>query len=167
MGLACSTALRRPVLAARAARRGLVERVEFSAPCRCLYGSSEPGGTPQRGDPKPQFTAANKAGVQVGARPSARHASTALARVGTDAGHCLNVAAGTPSRTSLVDNRKMVVAPAITWNPVGPNTVLNHEAEFIRHPYAADRGIAGQWQRRCLAARPLPGDPSRDNRRER
>lgn len=53
----------------------------------------------------------------------------------------LNVAAEDgASRSNLVDNRKMVVAPAFTWN-LSPNTVLNYEAEFIRIRTPLDRGL--------------------------
>ena len=76
----------------------------------------------------------------------------------------LNVAAEDgASRTSLVDNRKMVVAPAITWN-LGPNTVLNYEAEFIRIRTPLDRGIVQvHGNAGALPRDRYLGDPSRNN----
>ncbi|RZJ07966.1 MAG: TonB-dependent receptor, partial [Acidovorax sp.] len=63
----------------------------------------------------------------------------------------------------LVDNRKLVVAPSLTWN-LGANTVLNYEAEFIRIRTPLDRGIV--QVRGNVGALPPDrylGDPSREN----
>ena len=142
-----------------------VERVEFlKGPAAALYGSSEPGGTLNVVTKKPQFTAANKAGVQVGALGYRRATLDSTGPLGTDVAYRLNVAAEDgASRTSLVDNRKMVVAPAITWN-LGPNTVLNYEAEFIRIRTPLDRGIVQvNGNAGALPRDRYLGDPSRDN----
>lgn len=122
-----------------------VERIEFlKGPAGALYGSSEPGGTLNVVTKKPQFTAAHKAGVQVGARGFRRATLDTTGPLGasvSDMAYRLNVAAEDgASRTPLVDNRKMVVAPALTWN-LGASTVLNYEAEFIRIRTPLDRGI--------------------------
>ncbi|WP_121453925.1 TonB-dependent siderophore receptor [Acidovorax sp. 106] len=119
-----------------------VERVEFlKGPAAALYGSSEPGGTLNVVTKKPQFTAANKAGVQVGTLGYRRTTLDSTGPLGTDVAYRLNVAAEDgASRSNLVDNRKMVVAPAITWN-LSSNTVLNYEAEFIRIRTPLDRGL--------------------------
>ena len=119
-----------------------VERIEFlKGPAAALYGSSEPGGTLNVVTKKPQFTAAHKAGVQVGTLGYRRATLDTTGPLGTDVAYRLNVAAEDgASRTHLVDNRKMVVAPAITWN-LGRDTVLNYEAEFIRIRTPLDRGL--------------------------
>lgn len=119
-----------------------VERIEFlKGPAAALYGSSEPGGTLNVVTKKPQFTAAHKAGVQVGTLGYRRATLDTTGPLGTDVAYRLNVAAEDgASRSHLVDNRKMVVAPAITWN-LGRDTVLNYEAEFIRIRTPLDRGL--------------------------
>ena len=118
-----------------------VERVEFLKGPAAAFTAAASLAAPGRGDQKPQFTAAEQGG-RAGAPLSYRRATLdSTGPLGTDVAYRLNVAAEDgASRTSLVDNRKMVVAPAITWN-LGPNTVLNYEAEFIRIRTPLDRGI--------------------------
>ncbi|RZJ08313.1 MAG: TonB-dependent siderophore receptor, partial [Acidovorax sp.] len=118
-----------------------VERIEFlKGPAAALYGSSEPGGTLNIVTKKPQFTAAHKAGVQVGGQGYRRATLDTTGPLGANVAYRLNVAAEDgASRTALVDNRKLVVAPSLTWN-LGANTVLNYEAEFIRIRTPLDRG---------------------------
>lgn len=142
-----------------------VERIEFlKGPAAALYGSSEPGGTLNIVTKKPQFTPAHKAGVQVGGHGYRRATLDTTGPLGTDVAYRLNVAAEDgASRTALVDNRKMVVAPSLTWN-LGANTVLNYEAEFIRIRTPLDRGIV--QVRGNVGALPSDrylGDPSREN----
>lgn len=119
-----------------------VERVEFlKGPAAALYGSSEPGGTLNVVTKKPQFTAAHQAGVQMGSLGFRRATLDTTGPLSSNLAYRLNVATEDgASRTSLVDNRKMVVAPALTWN-VGPDTVVNYEAEFIRIRTPLDRGL--------------------------
>ena len=119
-----------------------VERIEFlKGPAAALYGSSEPGGTLNVVTKKPQFTAAHKAGVQVGTLGFRRATLDTTGPLANNLAYRLNVAAEDgASRTGAVDNRKMVVAPAITW-ALGANTVLNYEAEFIRIRTPLDRGL--------------------------
>ncbi|ODS65059.1 MAG: ligand-gated channel protein [Acidovorax sp. SCN 65-108] len=142
-----------------------VERIEFlKGPAAALYGSSEPGGTLNIVTKKPQFTPAHKAGVRVGGHGYRRATLDTTGPLGTDVAYRLNVAAEDgASRTALVDNRKMVVAPSLTWN-LGANTVLNYEAEFIRIRTPLDRGIV--QVRGNVGALPYDrylGDPSREN----
>lgn len=142
-----------------------VERIEFlKGPAAALYGSSEPGGTLNIVTKKPRFTPAHKAGVQVGGHGYRRATLDTTGPLGTDVAYRLNVAAEDgASRTALVDNRKMVVAPSLTWN-LGANTVLNYEAEFIRIRTPLDRGIV--QVRGNVGALPSDrylGDPSREN----
>ncbi|MFN7152051.1 MAG: TonB-dependent siderophore receptor [Acidovorax sp.] len=142
-----------------------VERIEFlKGPAAALYGSSEPGGTLNVVTKKPQFTPAHKAGVQVGTRGYRRATLDTTGPLNADVAYRLNVAAEDgASRTDLVDNRKMVVAPAITWN-LSPNTVLNYEAEFIRIRTPLDRGIVQvNGNVGALPRDRYLGDPSRDN----
>ncbi len=142
-----------------------VERIEFlKGPAAALYGSSEPGGTLNVVTKKPQFTPAHKAGVQVGTRGYRRATLDTTGPLSADMAYRLNVAAEDgASRTDLVDNRKMVVAPAITWN-LSPNTVLNYEAEFIRIRTPLDRGIVQvNGNVGALPRDRYLGDPSRDN----
>ena len=119
-----------------------VERIEFlKGPAAALYGSSEPGGTLNVVTKKPQFTAAHKAGVQLGTRGFRRATLDTTGPLSSSLAYRLNVAAEDgASRTHLVDNHKMVVAPALAWN-LGPDTVLNYEAEFIRIRTPLDRGL--------------------------
>lgn len=93
-----------------------VERIEFlKGPAAALYGSSEPGGTLNIVTKKPQFTAAHKAGVQVGDQGYRRATLDTTGPLGADVAYRLNVAAEDgASRTALVDNRKLVVAPSLT-----------------------------------------------------
>lgn len=142
-----------------------VERIEFlKGPAAALYGSSEPGGTLNIVTKKPQFTAAHKAGVQVGGQGYRRATLDTTGPLGANVAYRLNVAAEDgASRTALVDNRKMVVAPSLTWN-LGANTVLNYEAEFIRIRTPLDRGIVQvRGNAGALPSDRYLGDPSREN----
>lgn len=118
-----------------------VERVEFlKGPAAALYGSSEPGGTLNIVTKKPQFTAAHKAGLEVGTLGMRRATLDTTGPISQNLAYRLNVAAEDgASRTSLVDNRKYVVAPAFAWT-LNADTVLQYEAEFIRIRTPLDRG---------------------------
>lgn len=143
-----------------------VERIEFlKGPAAALYGSSEPGGTVNVVTKKPQFTAAHKAGVQVGTLGFRRATLDTTGPLSSQLAYRLNVASEDgASRSRLVDNRKMVVAPAITW-ALGTDTVLNYEAEFIRIRTPLDRGLV-QIQGNVGAGLPRDrflGEPDRGN----
>lgn len=142
-----------------------VERVEFlKGPAAALYGSGEPGGTLNIVTKKPQFTPAHSASVQVGGRGMRRATLDTTGPISQDIAYRLNVATEDgASRTSLVDNQKYVVAPAITWN-LSADTVLQYEAEFIRIRTPLDRGtIQVNGNPGALPRDRYLGDPSRDN----
>ncbi|WP_280192768.1 TonB-dependent siderophore receptor [Delftia sp. PS-11] len=142
-----------------------VERIEFlKGPMAALYGSSEPGGTLNVVTKQPQWSAAHKAGLQVGGLGYRRVTLDSTGPVTENFAYRLNVVAEEgASRSSLLDNRKTVFAPAFTWK-LTPDTVLHYEAEFIRIRTPLDRGLV-QVAGNALA---LPrdrflGDPSRSN----
>ena len=142
-----------------------VERIEFlKGPAAALYGSSEPGGTLNIVTKKPQFSPAHKASVQIGELGYRRVTLDSTGPLSPGVAYRLNVAAEDgASRSALVDNNKIVVAPAITWN-LSPNTVLNYEAEFIRIRTPLDRGIVQvNGNVSALPRDRYLGDPSRDN----
>lgn len=142
-----------------------VERIEFlKGPAAALYGSSEPGGTLNVVTKKPQFTAAHKVGVQTGGLGYRRATLDSTGPINSAVAYRLNIAAEDgASRSSLVDNSKMVVAPAVTVN-LGPNTILNYEAEFIRIRTPLDRGIIQvNGHVGALPSDRYLGDPSRSN----
>ena len=164
MGAACSTALRRAGAMATGATWPSVERVEFlKGPAAALYGSSRPGGTLNVVTKSPSSPPRTRRACRVGALGYRRATLDSTGPLGTDVAYRLNVAAEDgASRTSLVDNRKMVVAPAITWN-LGPNTVLNYEAGFIRIRTPLDRGIVQvNGNAGALPRDRYLGDPSRE-----
>ncbi|WP_082492971.1 TonB-dependent siderophore receptor [Acidovorax sp. Leaf160] len=132
-----------------------VERVEFlKGPAAALYGSSEPGGTLNIVTKKPQFTAAHKAGLEIGTLGMRRATLDTTGPITQNLAYRLNVAAEDgASRTSLVDSHKYVVAPSFAWT-LNADTVLQYEAEFIRIRTPLDRGTI-QIGGNALA---LPGD---------
>ena len=119
-----------------------VERIEFlKGPAAALYGSSEPGGTLNVVTKKPQFTPSHSAGLQIGGLGFRRATLDTTGALGAGVAYRLNVAAEDgASRTSLLDNRKYVIAPALTW-VIDADTVLQYEAEFIRIRTPLDRGL--------------------------
>lgn len=142
-----------------------VERVEFlKGPAAALYGSSEPGGTINVVTKKPQFTAANKAGLEIGTLGMRRATLDSTGPITQQLAYRLNVAVEEgASRSSQIDNSKYVVAPAFTWS-LSADTVVNYEAEFIRIRTPLDRGLV-QVRGNALA---LPSDrylqePDRSN----
>jgi iron complex outermembrane receptor protein len=144
-----------------------VERVEFlKGPAAALYGSSEPGGTINVVTKKPQFTAAHAAGLQVGTLGFRRATLDTTGPLGGGFAYRLNaVAEDGASRSSLVDSRKQVLAPALTWALDG-RTVLQYEAEIVRIRAPLDRGLVQVGGNVGL----LPpdrflGEPSRGNMR--
>lgn len=124
-----------------------IERIEFlKGPASALYGSSEPGGTLNVVTKKPQFIPALRMQAQAGTKGFGRVTLDATGPLGQGAGahrfaYRLNAAAeDSASRTTLVNSRKYVIAPAFTW-VIGADTVLNYEAEFIRARTPLDRGL--------------------------
>lgn len=142
-----------------------VERVEFlKGPAAALYGSSEPGGTLNVVTKKPQFTPSHVADLQIGGLGFRRAALDTTGPLAKNLAYRLNVAAEDgASRTSLVDNKKYVVAPALTWL-IDNDTILQYEAEFIRIRTPLDRGLVQvNGKVDALPRDRYLGEPSRDN----
>lgn len=141
-----------------------VERIEFlKGPAAALYGSSEPGGTLNVVTKQPQFTAAHKAGLQVGGLGYRRATLDSTGPVTQNLAYRLNlVAEDGASRSGLIDSRKYVVAPAFTWN-LSADTVLHYEAEFVRIRTPLDRGLIQVGGNPSALPRDrYLGEPSRD-----
>lgn len=126
-----------------------IERIEFlKGPASALYGSSEPGGTLNVVTKKPQFTPAWRVQAQAGTKGFGRVTLDATGPLGSAdtasaqrLAYRLNLAAEDgASRTTLVNNRKYVIAPALAW-VINANTVFNYEAEFLRVRTPLDRGL--------------------------
>ena len=119
-----------------------MERVEFlKGPSAALYGSSEPGGTYNRVTKKPQFTARYEAGLKVGTRGLRRGTVDLTGPLSqTVAYRLIAVAEKGATRTSLVDRKKYVLAPSITWTP-DARTVVHYEADITRIRTPFDRGL--------------------------
>lgn len=142
-----------------------VERVEFlKGPSAALYGSSEPGGTLNVVTKKPQFTPSHVADLQIGGLGFRRATLDTTGPLAKNLAYRLNVAAEDgASRTSLVDSKKYVVAPALTWL-IDNDTVLQYEAEFIRIRTPLDRGLVQvNGNVDALPRDRYLGEPSRDN----
>lgn len=119
-----------------------VERVEFlKGPAAALYGSSEPGGTLNVVTKKPQFNAAHSVGAEIGTLGFRRVTLDTTGPLRTGFAYRLNaVAEDGASRSSLIDSRKQVLAPAFTWTP-DSRTVVQYEAELVRVRTPLDRGL--------------------------
>jgi iron complex outermembrane receptor protein len=142
-----------------------VERIEFlKGPAAALYGSSEPGGTINVVTKKPQFTAAHRAGLQVGGLGFRRATLDTTGPLGGGFAYRLNAAAEDgASRSPLIDSRKQVLAPALTWALDG-RTVLQYEAEIVRIRAPLDRGLVQVGGDPGVLPRDrFLGEPSRGN----
>ncbi|MYM33980.1 TonB-dependent siderophore receptor [Duganella sp. FT94W] len=119
-----------------------VERFEFlKGPASAVYGSSEPGGTINIVTKKPMFTAHNVAEASVGSRGLRRATLDSTGALSSNVAYRLNLMTEEGmSRSSLLDNRRHLVAPALTW-VIDNATVLNYEGEFMRANTPLDRGI--------------------------
>ena len=119
-----------------------IERVEFlKGPAAALYGSSEPGGTYNVVTKKPRFTAARRAGLQAGTLGFARATLDATGPLTQNLAYRINFAAEDgASRSKLIDSKKIVIAPALTW-VIDADTVFNYESEFLRLRTPFDRGL--------------------------
>lgn len=119
-----------------------VERFEFlKGPAAALYGSSEPGGTINIVTKKPKFTRSTTAEVSGGTLGFARAAVDTTGPINDKFAYRLNVMAEDgASRSSLIDNHKYLVAPALTW-AIDNDTLLQYEGEFMRVQTPLDRGV--------------------------
>ena len=119
-----------------------VERFEFlKGPASALYGSSEPGGTINIVTKKPKFTARNVAEVGLGSRGLRRATVDSTGALGAGVAYRLNLMTEEgDSRSTLLHNKRTLVAPALTW-VIDPQTLLNYEAEFLRADTPLDRGL--------------------------
>ena len=119
-----------------------IERVEFlKGPAAALYGSGEPGGTLNVVTKKPQFKPARRASLQAGTLGFARATLDATGPLSSTLAYRINAAAEDgASRSKLVDSRKTVVAPALSWTP-GSDTLITFESELIRVRTPLDRGL--------------------------
>ncbi|KQQ33675.1 ligand-gated channel protein [Duganella sp. Leaf126] len=119
-----------------------VERFEFlKGPAGAVYGSSEPGGTINIVTKKPKFTARHVAEVGVNDRGLRRATVDTTGPLGATVAYRLNLMTeeGDP-RSSLLHNKRMLVAPALTWL-IDPHTTLNYEAEILKADTPLDRGV--------------------------
>ena len=142
-----------------------VERVEFlKGPAAALYGSSEPGGTINIVTKKPQFTAAHNVGVEFGTLGFRRTTLDTTGPLGSSFAYRLNaVAEDGASRSGLIDSRKQVLAPALTWTP-DSRTVVQYEAELVRIRAPLDRGLIQiNGNVGVLPRDRFLGEPDRDN----
>lgn len=119
-----------------------VERFEFlKGPASALYGSSEPGGTINIVTKKPKFNAHNVAEVSLGSRGLRRATVDSTGALGAKVAYRINLMTEEgDSRSTLLHNKRTLVAPALTW-VIDPQTMLNYEAEFLRADTPLDRGI--------------------------
>lgn len=119
-----------------------VERFEFlKGPASAVYGSSEPGGTINIVTKKPKFATHNVAEVGVGSRGLRRATLDSTGALSSNVAYRLNLMAEEGmSRSSLLDNKRHLVAPALTW-VINQATTLNYEGEFMRVNTPLDRGV--------------------------
>ncbi|NVM75246.1 iron complex outermembrane receptor protein [Duganella sp. SG902] len=119
-----------------------VERFEFlKGPASAVYGSSEPGGTINIVTKKPLFSSHNVAEASVGSRGLRRATLDSTGALSDSVAYRLNVMAEEGmSRSSLLDNKRHLIAPALTWR-IDNATTLNYEAEFLRADTPLDRGL--------------------------
>ena len=119
-----------------------VERFEFlKGPAGAIYGSSEPGGTINIVTKKPAFTARHVAEVGFNDRGLRRATVDTTGPLSSTVAYRLNLMTeeGDP-RSSLLHNKRMLVAPALTWQ-IDPRTTLNYEAEILKSDTPLDRGV--------------------------
>ena len=118
-----------------------VERFEFlKGPASAIYGSSEPGGTINIVTKKPKFSPHHVAEFSLGSRGLRRATVDSTGALGERLAYRINLMTEEgDSRSTLLHNKRTLVAPALTW-VIDPQTVLNYEAEFLRADTPLDRG---------------------------
>ncbi|MBO9536331.1 TonB-dependent siderophore receptor [Herbaspirillum sp.] len=119
-----------------------VERIEFlKGPASAIYGSSEPGGTINIVTKKPLFTPKNVAELSAGTGGLKRASLDSTGPLGQSVAYRLNLMTEEgDSRSNLLNNRRSLIAPAVTWL-IDKDTVLNYEGEFLQASTPLDRGI--------------------------
>ncbi|AON53180.1 TonB-dependent siderophore receptor [Herbaspirillum seropedicae] len=119
-----------------------IERIEFlKGPASALYGSSEPGGTINIVTKKPQFSASNSAEVSAGTGGLRRATVDSTGPLSQNLAYRLiAMTEEGDSRSSLLSNRRSLVAPSLAW-VIDKNTLLNYEGEFLQASTPLDRGI--------------------------
>ncbi|NQE48956.1 TonB-dependent siderophore receptor [Herbaspirillum rubrisubalbicans] len=119
-----------------------IERIEFlKGPAAALYGSSEPGGTINIVTKKPQFTRNNSAELSAGSGGLKRATVDSTGPLGQNLAYRLiAMTEEGDSRSSLLSNRRSLVAPSLAW-VIDKDTLLNYEAEFLQASTPLDRGL--------------------------
>ncbi|WBS01877.1 TonB-dependent siderophore receptor [Pseudoduganella sp. SL102] len=119
-----------------------VERFEFlKGPAGAVYGGSEPGGTINIVTKKPKFAADHVAEISIGSAGLRRATLDSTGALGDSVAYRLNVMAEEGNtRSSLLHNKRHLVAPALTW-VIDSRTTLNLESEFLRANTPLDRGV--------------------------
>ncbi|GGY63945.1 TonB-dependent siderophore receptor [Pseudoduganella albidiflava] len=119
-----------------------VERFEFlKGPAGAVYGGSEPGGTINIVTKKPKFAADHVAEISIGSAGLRRATLDSTGALGNSVAYRLNVMAEEGNtRSSLLHNKRHLVAPALTW-VIDSRTTLNLESEFLRANTPLDRGV--------------------------
>jgi iron complex outermembrane receptor protein len=119
-----------------------VERFEFlKGPASAVYGSSEPGGTINIVTKKPKFLSRNVAEVSAGTRGLRRATLDSTGALSNSVAYRVNLMAEEgDSRSSLLGNRRHLIAPALTW-VIDSATTLDYEAEFLKASTPLDRGL--------------------------
>lgn len=119
-----------------------VERIEFlKGPASAIYGSSEPGGTINIVTKKPLFTPKNVAELSAGTGGLKRASLDSTGPLGQSVAYRLNLMTEEgDSRSNLLNNRRSLIAPALTW-VIDKDTVLNYEGEFLQASTPLDRGL--------------------------
>jgi iron complex outermembrane receptor protein len=119
-----------------------VERFEFlKGPASAVYGSSEPGGTINVVTKKPKFSPSNVAEISIGSRGLRRATVDSTGALSSSVAYRVNLMTEEgDSRSSLLNSKRNLVAPALTWR-IDKQTTLNYEAEFLHAETPLDRGV--------------------------
>ncbi|MNR84284.1 Ferrichrome-iron receptor precursor [compost metagenome] len=119
-----------------------IERFEFlKGPASAIYGSSEPGGTINIVTKKPQFTQRHTADLSVGSSGLRRTTLDSTGPLSKNLAYRLNLMAEQgDSRSSMLHNRRELIAPAFTWL-LSSDTTLNYEGEYLHVKTPLDRGV--------------------------
>lgn len=119
-----------------------LERVEFlKGPSAALYGSSDPGGTWNRVTKKPQFTPLREVGLKVGTHGLRRATLDLTGPLSQTLAYRLGaVAEKGATRSPLIERKKYVLAPSVTWTP-DAKTVVHYAGDITRIRSPFDRGL--------------------------